>query len=186
MLTRPSINTGKMADEIKEFVDKKKFDMIDYSLVNIEAYPPNSDEYPETKKFSDQWAAFFEEAEKALADTEDEPGKITFSAVLEKHSPELAKSLAEFDNATAAVAAAVNSDSVFWEKLRGTVLPLYEKSTYYEQWKERWRSISIAYDPTPLQVVTTQMYTNKKTGERIRGDVLRTTEYPAGFTVKIN
>lgn len=181
-----NVDTQKMAEEIKKFIQAKKFDCVDYGYTQIEIYPPNSEDYPETRKFSAQWAEFFDNAEKALALCTEEPGEITFGEVLAKYSPNMDGDLEAFDEQTAAVASAVNSDAKFWEDLRGVVLPLYEKSPYYDEWKTRWKSVSISYDPTSLDVVTTQMWTNKKTGERTRGEKIRATEYPAGFIVKIN
>lgn len=181
-----NIDPKKVADEMKRYIESKKFDLIDYGYVNVECYPPNSDEYPETKKFAALWFDFFEDAEKALATVEDEPGQITFKDVLAKYSPSLADDLEVFDKKTNEVTAAINHDTVFWETLRSVVLPLYERSPHYNDWKEkRWKSVAVSYDPTPLEVRTTQMWTHKKTGERIRGDVLSKTEYPAGFVVKI-
>jgi len=189
MRIKPTVNTEKAAAEVKRFLEAKKFDLIDYSYVNIEAYPPSDDNnYPELKKFCTQWNAFFEEADKVLnnPDVAEEPGQATFKEVLGKYSPTLAEDLAEFDNATSAVADLVNKDKEYWDKLREIVLPLYEKSPYYNEWKDnRWKAISLTYDPTPLEVRTTQMWTNQETGERIRGEVVRTTEYPAGFIMKI-
>lgn len=188
MAVKPEVDIEKAATEMKAFIDAKKFDMVDYSYVNIEVYPPHDEEkYPELCKFSKQWSSFFDEAEKALESSTETPGDLTFTQILAKYSPDLAAGLELFDAKTAQVAAIVNADQQFWEKIRGIVLPLYEKSAYYEQWKDaRWKSVDISYDPTPLEVVTTQMWTNKKTGERIRGEKIRTSEYPAGFVVRIN
>ncbi len=187
MSIKPEIDIEKAASEIKKFLESKKFDLVDYSYVNIEAYPPPNDHnYPELKKFSEQWAAFFEEADAVLNDVNEEPGQATFQEVLAKYSPTLGEDLALFDNMTSALADAVNSDKAFWNNLREIVLPLYEKSPYYEEWKNnRWKAISLSYDPTPLEVKTTQMWTNQETGERIRGEVVRTSEYPAGFVMKV-
>lgn len=186
---RPDVDSRNAADEIKRFLDSKKFDLVDYSYVNIEAYPPpNDDDYPELKRFSAQWAAFFDEADKVLnnPDIIEEPGQSSFIEVLGKYSPTMAQDLAEFDDATSHVAELVNTDQEYWSNLRQIILPLYEKSPYYNEWKgNRWKAISLSYDPTPLEVRTTQMWTNKETGERIRGELLRTTEYPAGFILKV-
>lgn len=185
-LTKPTVDIEKVATEIKKFMDVKKFDSVDYSYTNIEVYPPpESDDYPEIKLFSKIWSDFFKEADKVLMDSAEEPGNVTFKEVLDKYSPELATALNDLDEITAKVAEAVNSDRKFWDNLREIVLPLYERNAYYEDWKKRWNSIALAYDPTPLEAKTTQMWTNKETGERIRGDVVSSTVYPAGFVVKI-
>lgn len=188
MPTRPDINPEIVANEIKTYISDKKFDLVDYSYANIETYPPpDCDNYPEIRKFCSQWAKFFDEAEAATVDATEEPGEVTFSEVLDKYSPDLADGLKAFDKATQSIEWLVNRDEKFWTELRGIVLPLYEKSPYYEQWKDaRWKTISLSYDPTPLEVKTTQMWTNQRTGERIRGEEIRSTEYPAGLVVKVN
>ena len=184
---KPEVDIAKMAAEIKTYLDSKKFDLVDYSYVEIECYPPNSEDFPETAKFSKQWQKFLDDADAVLNDVPEEPGETSFKDVLAKYSPNLLVGLEAFDSATNAVAAAVNEDKQYWKTLQEIVLPLYEKSQYYEQWKaERWKGISLSYDPTGLEVKTTQMWTNTRTGERIRGEELRTTEYPAGFVIKVN
>lgn len=188
MAIKPNINAEKCAEEIKSFIEKKKFDCVDYSYINIEIYPPDSEDYPEIRKFSNQWKKFLDEADSAV-DTQqidEEPGQISYADLLKKYSPEVAPALAEFDKTTNAVADLVNNDKAFWDHLRDVILPLYEKSPYYQTWQdERWKAIALSYDPTALDVKTTEMWTNSKTGERIRGDVKSTTIYPAGFIVKI-
>lgn len=185
---KPDFDTKAMAEEIKKFVEAKKFDLVDYSYTEIECYPPEDEKnYPETTKFASQWKQFLDDTDDALNEVEEEPGEVSFKEVLAKYNPSLLVGLEEFDKATNAVSEIVNADAEFWNKLREIVLPLYEKSPYYKEWREnRWRAISIAYDPTPLEVKTTQMWTNSRTGERIRGEELRTTSYPAGFIVKVN
>ena len=197
MPIKPSVDIQKMADEIKHFLDSKKFDLVDYSYPTMECYPPpNSEQYPETTKFAALWAAFFEEADKAFAhldlpeedhetDSEEIPGKVTLEDMLKKYSPTLAEDIGQFDELTDKVAEAVNQDVAFWTQLREIILPLYEKSQYYEQWTQRWKAIDLSYDPTPLEVKTTRMWTDPKTNERIRGEILRSTVYPAGFVVKV-
>lgn len=183
----PDFNLEAAAEELKSFIELKKFDMVDYSLINMECYPPNDKKIcPELTTFANQWQIFLDNADEALNDIDEEPGQVSFKDVLAKYKPELLEGLELFDAKTEALCNLVNSDKKYWENLRATIVPLYEKSPYYEQWKERWQSISIAYDPTPLEVKTTQMWTNQSTGERVRGEVVRTTEYPEGFIVKIN
>jgi len=174
----PNFDMKKMAAEIKKYIESKKFDLVDYSYVEIECYPPQDEkDFPETTKFSAQWQKFHDDCDAALNDVSEEPGEISYKEVLAKYSPELLRGLEEYDKATNAVAEIVNSDHEFWNKIRDIVLPLYEKSPYYKEWKDkRWRTISLSYDPIPLEVKTTQMWTNPRTGERIRGDELRKTE----------
>jgi hypothetical protein len=180
------VDAKKMAEEVKKYINLKKMDCVDYGFTQIEVYIPRSKKYPEAKKFSDQWLKFFEETDKALNSVEEEPGTVTFQQVLSKYKPDLAKDLDEFDKKTKEVENLVNNDKKFWKVLREAVIPLYEKSPHFEAWKTRWQSISLSFDPTPLQVVTTQMWTNKETGERTSGDVLRKTDLPEGFVIKIN
>ena len=182
-----NIDTEAAAQEIKNCINEKKFDMVDYSLVELECYPPPDDKnYPEISKLSEAWGKFFDAADLALAELPDEEvGTTSFEEVLKKHEPKLAADLAQYDEITAKIAAAVNADEEFWAELRKVVIPLYERSPHYADWQKRWQKIDLVYDPVGLDVVTTQMWTNKETGERIRGEKLRTTSYPAGFIVKM-
>jgi hypothetical protein len=186
-MKKPIIDVTAAAKEIEKYLESKKFDLIDFGYVQIECYPPSdSDEYPEIRKFSKAWADFFDKSDEALtAMPDDLLGKMKFSEVLTKFDPNLAEDLAVYDKLADEVAKTVNDDAAFWCKLRDAVIPLYEKSPHYEQWKQRWKAISLAYDPMGMDVKTTQMWTNKKTGERIRGEVLRTTSYPPGFILKV-
>jgi hypothetical protein len=181
------IDVKKAADEIKKYMEMKKYDLVDYSNDEVQLYPPpTSDDFPEIKKFSALWLAFFDDSDKAMLGMPDEEvGKGGFAEALGAASPELEVRLKEYDGITKAIEEAVNSDAEFWSKLREEIIPLYEKSLDYEGWQQRWKKIELGYDPCGLQATTTQMWTNPETGERTRGEVLHTTDYPAGFIVKI-
>ena len=63
----PVVDEPKVAEEVKRFIDGTKMDLVDYGTPKIECYPPpDSDDYPETRKFSSQWAAAFDYAEKVI------------------------------------------------------------------------------------------------------------------------
>ena len=181
------IDVKKAADELKKFIDMKKYDLVDYSLEEIQCYPPpNSEDFPEIGKFSKLWLAFFDDSDKAMAEMpDDDVGKGDFGQALDASSPELAARLKDYDETTEAIKAAVNEDAEFWRKLREEIVPLYDKSPDYEGWQERWKKIELGYDPCGLQATTTQMWTNPDTGERTRGEVVHSSEYPAGFIVTI-
>lgn len=200
MNENPQVNAEKAALEVKDFLDKKKMDLVDYTYWNIEAYPnPESDEYPELKNFAKLWKDLFDELDKLV----DDDGNGFPNEIVKKYEAELAK-----------VVDLVNSDKEYWERIRKEVLPLYEppklpeemekkrseeaqketpqqkakretKEKVQKAWLNRWQKIEMFYDPVDFEVVTTQMMTNKKTGERTRGDVVRKTTYPQGFVVKI-
>lgn len=160
------------AEEVKKFLDSKKFDLIDYGYVDIECYPPvDPKEYPHLCALRDEWEAMFDYADKVTQD--DGSG----------FPEDRAKCLEEKCNKIGEI---VNEDREYWDKLRAIVIPLYEKSPHFEDWKQRWQSIEFVYDPIGMDVTTTQMWTNKETGERIRGEVVRSTSYPAGFIVRVN
>lgn len=169
----PDVDVAAAAAECKAYLEKKKFDLVDYSFVNIECYPPpDSDEYPLLKSFAAKWTEVFDYADRVV---EDDAGT-GFPHLL----------VADFETKTKEIEAAVNSDTEFWTALRSVVLPLYEKSKFYEEWKRRWNKIDLFYDPIGLEATTTEIFTNKETGERIRGDVKRTTRYDAGFVIRID
>lgn len=169
----PEVNIEAAVAELKKYLDEKKFDLVDYSLVNIECYPPSdSDEYPELKSFAAQWTAAFDYAEKV---TVNDNGEGFPEDVIEK-----------FETKTHEIMDALNSDTAYWTELRSIILPLYEKSKFFSDWKRRWQKAEVFYDPIGLEATTTEIFTNKKTGERIRGDVVRSTEYKPGFVIKID
>lgn len=162
----------KAAEEVKKFLDEKKFDLVDYSYVNMEVYPPaDSEEYPHISFLCKEWEEFFNKADRLTQD--DGSG----------FPDEEAK---ELETKAKKVEKIVNGDDVFWASLRDVIIPLYDRSPHFEAWKERWKSVSFLYDPVGMDVVTTQMWTNKETGERTRGDELRRTSYPPGFIIRIN
>jgi hypothetical protein len=169
----PEVDVAAAAVECKKYLDSKKFDLIDYSLVNIECYPPSdSEEYPVLNKFASDWNAAFDYAESV---TVDDQGTGFPEEIIEA-----------FEAKTKEIAATVNSDADFWTTLRSIVLPLYDKSKFYDEWKRRWQKVEIFFDPIGLEATTTEIFTNKETGERIRGDVVRSTQYNSGFVIRID
>lgn len=160
------------AEEVKKYLDSKKFDLVDYGYVDIECYPPvDPKDYPHIYALREEFEAMFDHADAVTQDDGTGFPEERAAALEEK-----CKQIGEL----------VNADEVFWEKLRAVIIPLYEKSPHYAEWKTRWKSIDFVYDPIGMDVTTTQMWTNQDTGERIRGEVVRTTTYPAGFIVRVN
>jgi hypothetical protein len=182
------LDARRAAAEIKRLLDEKAFDLIDYGMARIQCFPPPNDpkKFPEIFKLSAKWLKFYDDSEKAVVNLPDEVlEKMTYAQAMEKLDPGLAKTLEECDAATAQIADLVNKDETFWESLRAKVIPLYEKHPKFDEWKDRWKKITLGFDPDGFEVVTTQMYTNQKTGERIRGEVVKRTPYPAGFVVEV-
>ena len=184
---KENIDVKAVANEIKEFLYGKRFDLVDYSLVEIEAYPPPKDsKYPTIKKLSKAWETFFSASDKALHHAPNNLMGKPFNEILGKYDTGLQAGFKELEETTAAVAEAVNSDREWWDKLRAEIVPLYDRSPHYEAWKKRWQKVRIIYDPVDMTVTTTRMQTNSKTGERIRGEVVRETDLPAGLVVKVD
>jgi hypothetical protein len=185
----------KAASEVKLFLDGKKFDLVDYGYVDIEAYPdPTSEEYSELKKMADEWYSFYNQTDKVVGAISEEmleemrksaSGGDVMTDILKNSAPDLAQLYEQLKADLASVAQAVTSDAKYWEELRKVIIPLYEKSPHYEAWKERWKGIELAYDPIGQETTTTKMFTNKVTGERTRGEVVRRTVRPEGFIVRI-
>ena len=184
-----------MAQELEKFLDRKKFDLVDYSYPAViendrtprpECYPPpESKEFPELQKFCKQWLDFFDEIEQPILQAPEEPGDTTLDIMLEKYCPAMLVEYQRLNQLVTETEKAVNTDEKFWAEVRKVILPLYDRSKEAEAWTGRWRGIQLAYDPCPLTVTTTQMWTNKKTGERKRGEVVRETNIPAGFVMKL-
>ena len=184
-----------MAQELEKFLDRKKFDLVDYSYPaeiiddrtpRPEIYPPpESDEFPELKKLCKQWLDFFDEIEQPILKAPEDPGDTSLDIMLEKYCPEMVAEYQRLNQLVTETEKGVNTDEKFWEGVRAVILPLYDRSKQAEAWGNRWKAIQLVYDPCPLTVTTTQMWTNKKTGERKRGGVVRETNLPAGFVMKL-
>ena len=184
---KENIDVNKVADEIRAYLHEKRFDLVDYSLVEIECYPPPKDsKYPAIKKLSKAWEDFFEDSDKALRGAPNKLMGTNFSEILGKYDKGLRGKFADLEETTNKVAEAVNSDREWWNKLRAEIVPLYDRSPHYDAWKKRWQKVRVIYDPVSMTVTTTKMQTNKKTGERIRGEVVRETDLPAGLVVKVD
>lgn len=184
-LKGPVVNATVLADEFKKFLWEKRMDLIDYGYTNIDCWPPvdDKDNYPETMSFGGQWEAMFNVADTMV----DDDGNGFPEEVAQQYEAELKKAQL-----------AMNSDAAFWTKLRADILPLYAKSKHYEEWKKRWKMVKLFYDPISQTVTTTQMLTNKKTGERSvntaavdengnkRSDgIVRETVIPACFVIRV-
>lgn len=189
MIPKPEVDVEKAANELKEYLDAKKFDLVDYSSWRMQAWPdPYDDKYPELKSFARQWNEAF---------------KYVDSVFEEQGFPE--QVIKEFEAATEMVADAVNADKGFWAKIREAVIPLYENSkagentgfrtsvANFDDWKERrWKFVKFFYYPESFQVKTTEGYAikNIKTGEvrkRVlyEDGVITDKTYPPGFVIDV-
>jgi len=183
----PSVDVKKIANEIKLYIDKKKLDHVDYDYVEIEMYPspvmrpspvPSGSlgedglpDMPEFAKFCAQWEALFDYADK-----------ITKSSGVGFPNDDISV----FEDVLAEIQKEVNSDDVFWKKIRDEILPIYVHSKDYEKvWKQRWASVSLFYDPVGITVTTHKKMVNKLTGEVTKRELIHQREIPAGIVVKI-
>lgn len=168
---KPDFDMDKIVEEFKRYFDGKKMDLVDYSYVNIQAYPPPKDPaYPEMGKFAAQWERLFEYADETYESEEGFPEEL----------------VARFEEATREIARRVNEDKAFWEKIRGEIIPLYDKSPYYDEWKKRWAKIEIFYYPEELAVKVTKRFRNKATGELSQGgEVITEKVMPPGFVINV-
>ena len=181
------IDVKATANEVKAYLDDQKMNLVDYSLVEIECYPsPKDSKYPAIKKLSKAWETFFSASDKALHQAPNKLMGKPFDEILGMYNKDLQTEFKELEETTNKVAAAVNEDRTWWDKLRAEIVPLYDRSPHYEAWQKRWQKIRIIYDPVDMTVTTTRMQTNSKTGERIRGEVVRETDLPAGLVVKVD
>lgn len=179
---KPKIDTEKASQEVKNFIDRNKMNKIDWGTNEIEMYPHPCDEsLPELSLFATQWEKFFAYAETLTID-EDGTG-----------FPK--ESVSKFEAVLKEIEDKVNNDKEYWDRIRSEVMPLYESPkgiepnpktmAVLEKWKNRWKAVHLFYDVMDLRVRTTQMWTNKKTGERTRGDVISERDLPAGFVIKV-
>lgn len=176
----PQIDVAKAADEVKAYVDSRKMDLVDWGYTKIECYPdPNDETYPELKKFASLWNSLFD-----YADTITESDGTGFPKDI----------ILNYEAKTLQIQDAVNGDTVFWQAVRDQILPLYSVPAgtvaneglvqTLEQWKERWKSIQIVYDPIGLEVEVTKILTDPKTGKKYR-EPIRKRPLPPGFIIRI-
>lgn len=172
---KADVDLAKAAEEFKAQLDDKKMSLIDYGYVNIECWfskdELESGKFPEVAKLTKQWEALFDYADTV---TEDDGTGFPNDDVV------------DYENDLQVIEDMVNADAEFWAKLRAEVIPLYEKSPHFKAWKKRWKFVKLFYDPVGMDVTTTQMYTNKITGERTRGEEISKRTIPAGFVISID
>jgi len=195
------IDINATAEELKKFIDVNKFNLIDFGIEDLQCYPPPDDskDYPHFKKLSSLYAEMQPEIDKVIeaipdedlpteADDEEEGGqKQRLANALREYAPELAQKVDSIEQSLEEIVASINADDAFWMKIREQVIPIYEKSPVYEEWKNRWRRIAeIVYDSCPLTAQTTVIWNNPETGERKRGDTISNNTQPAGFIVAID
>jgi hypothetical protein len=168
----PKVDTKKSAEEVKAYIDREKMNFIDYGSAVIQMYPHPRDEIesmPELCAFAAQWEEMFNYADGVTGrDGENFPHE---SAKI-------------FDDAVQAIALAVNTDREFWDKIREEVIPLYDRHPSYDQWKERWSSVKMNYDPVPINVRVTRKESTKE-GQTVKSEVVTDRNVPAGFVVDV-
>jgi hypothetical protein len=168
----PEIDVVKAAGEVKAYLDRKKFDLVDWTYTAMECYPdPHDPDTPELAKFAAMWEEFFDYADGLQIDND---GK-GFPNEIAKRYEDLQKTVED----------AVNADGDYWSRIRDEVLPLYvqPKSEKLASWRERWKSISLFYDPIGLEVTTTRVL---NTGLDRKRELVRKTNLPPGFVIKVN
>lgn len=188
---RPDVDVVKCAEEVKTYLRRERFNLVDSDKRDIEALPsPDDPSMPELCKFRGQHEELF--AYISTLEVADDGKGYPF---------ELAE---EFRTVVAAIEREVNSDHAFWDELRQEIIPLYGKirvtrekdgsMTFKElddpmasYWNQRWRSSEIFYDPIPQGVETTMQYKNHMTGEVKKGTkkVISKKVVPAGFVIRI-
>lgn len=184
---KPEVDVTKCAEEVKAWLRREKYNLIDTDKVLVEGWPdPDDPDTPELSKFRTQHEDMF----AYISGMEiDDDGK--------NYPHDMAN---EFKAVIASVENAVNSDSAFWSALRDEVLPLYGKISFLrkkdggvdfketpsKEWEKRWQKVSLFYDPLASRVVTTLRYKDKKTGEFKEGQkTVSDREIPAGFVIKV-
>jgi hypothetical protein len=81
----------------------------------------------------------------------------------------------------------INSDDVYWSKIRAEVLPLYcppegakGSSRRHAGFHDRWKAIDLFYDPIGLDVTTTKISPDRKNREIINQKTI-----PPGLEIRI-
>ena len=191
MQIKPDVDIEKCAAEVKAYLNREKYNLIDSDSTGIEAWPrPDDPDMPETCKFRDQHEELF----SYISTLEiDDDGK--------GYPTELAD---EFRAVVKRVKEAVNSDGEFWAKLREEVIPLYGKVRFTRQkdgkmtftnlddgkkspWNNRWKSIDFFYDPFGMGLKVDMKYKDARTGKVKEGSEKQITDrsIPAGFVIRV-
>jgi len=190
-IPKAEVDVLKCAEEVKAYIQREKFNLIDSDKTAIEAWPaPDDPSTPELCRFRDQHEDLF--AYISTLEVADDGTGYPF---------ELAN---EFKSVVAAIEREVNSDHRFWEELREEVIPLYGKMRVTREkdgsmsfkeiddgrdshWSKRWKSAELFYDPIPEGVKTTMKYKNYRTGEMKAGSEKTISDkvIPAGFVIRI-
>jgi hypothetical protein len=177
---KPDVDIAKVAEEIKNHIDKKKMDHVDFDYEEIEMYPSpvsgslgkdSPPEMPEFCKFCAQWEALFDYADKVT----QSDGSGFPQEDIERFEKELKK-----------VEKKINEDEEFWTKIRGEVMPIYMASKEYDKkWSKRWQRVILFYDPVGITVTTHKKMVNKLTGEVLSRELVHQREIPSGVVVRI-
>ena len=190
---KPDCNVNELAFELKKFIDMKKIDLVNPTCPDIQCFPPPDDnDYPETKKFSDQMAQFFSFVDEALVDADEAEALAKIGENGEWSKP--------FDDVMSQVAENINSDEAFWTGVRDAVMPLYKPTKVAKTedgemifmpdptpsvWDLRWKKVKVWYDPDALDVTVIKKMVNKGTGEVVHSDVFEEKTYPGGLVIDI-
>jgi hypothetical protein len=165
---KPVVDINKAVDEIKNYMNTEKMNMIDWDKVLIEVHlDPNEATCPEISKFAGQWEEVFSHADKVtLEDGTGFPHEIVkaYDAVVEE------------------IQDLVNADTEFWKEIRAVVLPLYPEKT-----KDCvWDHIVLFYDAVGMDVSTKMVLRDPKTNEVKRTEVVSQQYLPPGFVIRIS
>ena len=108
----PKIDIKAAAEEVKEYLDKRKMDLVDWNYWKIECYPdPQDDDYPELKRLAAMWEEVFDYADKV---TYGDKGEGFPNEVIQK-----------YEAVTRSIQDLVNGDDRYWEKIQKEIMPLY-------------------------------------------------------------
>lgn len=120
------LDVAAAAAEVKKHLNEHKINLVDYTRLRLELYPPHDPEnLPALSMFSEKFKAMFNYADKlcALDDApNDAQGNMLKPTV--NHFP--TEIFLMYESKNKEIEALVNSDAQFWEEIRAAVLPLYE------------------------------------------------------------
>jgi hypothetical protein len=189
----PDCNVNELAFELKKFLDLKKIDLVNPTCPDIQCFPPpDDDEYPETKKFSEQMANFFSFVDEALVDADEAEAIAKIGEDGEWSKP--------FDDIMAQASKLIYEDPEFWPRIRETVIVLYKPTKVIKNsdgemiflpdptpspWDLRWKKVKVWYDPDDLPITVVRKMVNKNTGEVVTSDIFEEKIQPGGLVIDI-
>lgn len=186
----------EVAVEMKEFFIKNVYDLVDYNIANIQCLIVPDKKMKATIWAANRWVKWWDKSSEALGEISEAELDVVFKeakdkgedphvVIMKKYIPKLYEEKVKYDEFDQEITNIINNDESLWNQIRQTVIPLYEKSQYFEQWKTRWKKVSLKFDPVEMTAKTTKLMKNQK-DEIVSSEIFRLENYPEGYFLEVD